>query len=62
MGEKLIKLYAIAGERLGLKGKMRLAVETKIPSTKAAIEPDSPENIKIFEEAIEKLTGEPVSV
>jgi hypothetical protein len=61
MGEKLIKLYAIASERLGLKGKMQLAVETKIPLTKAATEPDSPENIKIFEEAIEKLTGEPVS-
>ncbi len=60
MGERLIQLYAVAGERLGLQGKMSLARETKIPSTRAATEPDTPENIKRFEEAILKLTGEPV--
>ena len=33
--------------------------ETKIPSTQAAVEPDSPQNIALFQEAVKKLTGRP---
>jgi hypothetical protein len=59
MGEKLLKLYKYMDEKAGLEGKMKLAVETKIPTIKASMEPDSPENIARFEAAILKITGSP---
>ena len=36
---------------------MDLAVETKVPSTRAALEADSPANIANFKKAILKITG-----
>lgn len=59
MAEKLMKYYKYVQDELGLVGKMKLAKETKIPSVKAAMEPDSPENISRFKEAIENITNKP---
>jgi hypothetical protein len=59
MGEKLLRFYKYVDEKAGLEGKMKLAVETKIPTIKASIEPDSPENLARFAAAILKITGAP---
>lgn len=59
MGDKLLRFYKEIGDMQGLNGKMKLAQETKIPSAKAAFEPDSNENIQLFIKAFEKLTGKP---
>ena len=58
MAEKLIKYYKYIREKAGFEGKIDLATTTKIPSTRAALEPDSPDNIEMFKKAIEKITGE----
>lgn len=55
----LLKYYKYIREVAGFEGKIDLATTTKIPSTKAAIEPDTPENIKLFKNTIEKITGKP---
>lgn len=58
MAEKLLLYYKFVKDVQGLTGQMKLAQETKIPATKAAMEPDSNENIRIFREAIRKVTGQ----
>lgn len=58
MGVKLLKYYKLINSKIGMKGKMALAIETKIPSTRASFEEDSEDNIKIFKRAYKKLTGE----
>ena len=60
MAEKLLRYYNYITEQQGMEGKILLAKETKIPSVKAAIAPDSPENIRIFLDAIKKITGKAV--
>lgn len=57
MAEKLLLYYKHIGDVRGLEGKMKLAQETKIPSSKAAIEPDSAENIAIFKKSFFNITG-----
>jgi len=59
MAEKLLRYYSYISGKRGFTGKFELAKQTKIPSTKASLEPDSPELIARFKEAIEKITGEP---
>ncbi|MBU0982325.1 MAG: hypothetical protein KKA42_00525 [candidate division Zixibacteria bacterium] len=58
MGEQLVKLYSFVASKYGLSAQVKLAQETKIPSTKAALEPDTPDTIELFKKAIEKITGE----
>ena len=41
---------------------MRLAMMTSIPSTKAATEPDTPENVEKFKKAIKEITGKDAPV
>ncbi|MCK5125439.1 MAG: hypothetical protein KAR42_04225 [candidate division Zixibacteria bacterium] len=60
MGQKLVEYYKIVSDHSGIRGKSTLAGITKIPSIKAALEPDSPELIKTFEEAVKKIIGKPV--
>ncbi|MCP4547867.1 MAG: hypothetical protein GY835_15500 [bacterium] len=55
MGAQLVSYYVQAKEAGGLKGKMRMAMITNIPSTKAENEPDSPENIQKFEDALTQI-------
>ncbi len=57
MGEVLMKYYKYISDQRGLAGKTQLAKLTKIPSMRAAFEPDSVANIDRFRQAIEKLTG-----
>ena len=58
MAELVIQYYKYIRDVAGYEGKVDLATSTKIPSTKAAIEPDSVENIEKFKKAIKKITGE----
>ena len=57
MAERLIQYYNYVREVAGYEGKIDLATATKIPSTKAAFEPDSDDNIDKFKKAIKKITG-----
>lgn len=59
MAEKLIKYYQYVSEEKGFSGKVQLATSTKVPSTQAALEPDSPELLKVFKDAVEKITQKP---
>lgn len=59
MAEKLVKYYKYIFDLKGASGKYELAKLTAMPSIIVGTEPDSPENIKKFEEAIAKLTGKP---
>jgi hypothetical protein len=62
MGEKLLKLREFAVKNTNAMAKMRLAMMTQIPSDKVASEPDSPENVAKFKEAVKQITGkEPVT-
>jgi hypothetical protein len=56
MGEVLLKYYKFVTDEVGLKGKIQLSKLTKVPSTRAALEEDSERNIKIFREAVVKIT------
>jgi hypothetical protein len=58
MGAKLLELYEQAKQLGGLKAQMRMAMLTKVPSAKASELPDSQENIKVFEEAINEIKKE----
>jgi hypothetical protein len=55
MAAKLTEFYAQAAKQYGVMGRMKLAMLTKISSEKANTEPDSPENIKLFEQAMLQL-------
>lgn len=57
MAEKLMMYYQFINDIDGLAGKVKLASYTKIPSTKAALEPDTKENVEQFRHAIEAITG-----
>lgn len=57
MAEKLLKYYNLIDKEMGLQGRMRLAQATKLPTSKAALEPDTPANVKMFKEAYEQITG-----
>ncbi len=57
MAEKLLKYYKYMKECQGTTGLISLAMQTKVPSTKAAMEPDSPENLLLFQKMVELLTG-----
>ncbi len=59
MGDQLIKYYHYINEQLGLSGKVKLAQLTKVPSTVAATEPDKPELVQRFKDAITQITGKP---
>jgi len=55
MAAKLTEFYAQASKQYGVMGRMKLAMLTKISSEKAGTEPDSPDNIKLFEQAMAQL-------
>jgi hypothetical protein len=58
MAEKLLLYYRYMKNQQGLPGQVKLAQETKIPTTKAAMESDTAANIQLFRSAIRKLTGQ----
>ena len=55
MAAKLINYYTLASNEFGVMGRMKLAMLTKIPSDAAASVPDSPENVKLFEDSLNQL-------
>ena len=55
MAAKLNEFYKQAAQEFGLAGRIKLAMLTKISSEKAEAAPDSPENVRIFEQAMQKL-------
>lgn len=59
MAERLLRYYKHVSDVSGMGAKIQLAQETHIPSSKAAMEPDSPENIQRFKRAVQKITGKP---
>ena len=59
MGEKLLKYYKYIAEKKGIVGKIELAKQTTMPSTLAAIEPDTEDNVRLFRESVQQITGKP---
>jgi hypothetical protein len=55
MAIKLSNYFAQASSEFGITGRMKLAMLTKLSSERAAAEPDSPTNIKLFEDALVQL-------
>jgi hypothetical protein len=55
MGVKLNEFYKQAAQEFGLAGRIKLAMLTKISSEKAEAADDSPENIRVFEQALQQL-------
>ena len=51
MGARLASFYEQAESVGGLEAKIRMAILTRVPSTRAHVESDSPENIARFEGA-----------
>ncbi len=58
MGAQLTRFYDEAKKMGGLKAQMRLAMLTKMPSAKAQSQPDSPENVKAFRDALAEISKE----
>lgn len=58
MGKKLLEYFNECARLGRLKAKMRLAVLTRMPSSRAESEPDSPENIQLFENAMREIKKE----
>lgn len=59
MGAILVKHYEYVQQKLGFSGRVELAKLTKVPYIIAAEQPDSPENLRRFEDAVAKVTGAP---
>lgn len=55
MAGKLIEFYKQAAQEFGIAGRIKLAMLTKISSEKAEAVEDSPENIRVFEQALKQL-------
>jgi hypothetical protein len=58
MGATLAGFYQQASKEFGLTGRVKLAMLTKISSEKAESTTDSPENIRVFEEALKQLRAQ----
>lgn len=55
MGVKLLSFYELAKAKDGVSAQIKLAMITCMSQQKAKEAPDSPENIKKFEDAMKKL-------
>jgi len=55
MGAQLMEVFSQAAKEFGTPGRMKLAMLTKMSSGVAQTAPDSPQNLKIFQEAMDKL-------
>ncbi len=63
MAEKLLRLYKFVQDNGGLQAKVQVAMASKLPSSRAALEPDTPENIRSLSAAIKSvLRKDPPSV
>ena len=57
MGDKIEKLYDFIQAEGGIPAKMRIAMQTGVPSNKAAATPDSDEVLAKFRAAIKDVIG-----
>lgn len=57
MAEKLLRLYKFVQDNGGAQAKVHVAMASKMPSSKAAMEPDSKENIQALSAAIKTVLG-----
>lgn len=55
MGEELLRFYEDAKAIGGLEAQIKLAMITKMSSSKAKIAEDTPANIKLFKDALQKI-------
>lgn len=55
MGKKLLAYFDKAREKGGIAARVRLAMLTRMSSEMAEESEDSPEKIKMFEEAMRRL-------
>lgn len=55
MGGQLVAFFDKANSKGGLQGQVKLAMLTKMSKQAAADAADSPENIKMFEDALGQL-------
>lgn len=58
MAERLLEYYTRIGLARGLSGEIQLANRTGIPPTSAVSQPDSRENLVLFERVVEELLAE----
>jgi hypothetical protein len=57
MAERLLRYFKFVRELKGLDGQVKLAQETRMPSVRAETEPDSPENLQRFRQAVKRIIG-----
>lgn len=57
MAETLTRFYEMVERHGGLASKLRLAMVTGMPALLAAAEPDSPDVVARFREAVREITG-----
>ncbi|MFH0735093.1 MAG: hypothetical protein V1773_13010 [bacterium] len=57
MAQFLSNAYNLISKLQSMQGKMALASKTLVPSTKAALEEDTPEIKQKFERAFKEITG-----
>jgi hypothetical protein len=57
MGHILRQYYEYVLKEKGMEGKNKLAIMTKMSPIIAPLQPDNPENIKLFKEAVKTITG-----
>ena len=57
MGQYASNAYTLVGKLKSIEGKMSLATKTLLPSTKAPLEPDTPELKTKFDTAFKEVTG-----
>lgn len=58
MGTQLVSYYEKAKAVGGFKAQMRMSLITKITIKEAASEPDSPENLGLFTQALKEIEKE----
>jgi hypothetical protein len=51
VGEKLVCIYELVTEKIGLKGRLELAIKTGIPLSQAALLDDTEELVHQFKNA-----------
>ena len=59
MAERLLKYYKYIGDQKGMAAKIQLAQLTRMPSARAAMEPDHPETVALFKKMVAQITGRP---
>ena len=55
MGKQLAAFYDKANEKGGISARVKIAMITKMAVAKAEEAADSPENIKLFEQALAQI-------